>query len=147
MWNLALPFLKSPYTWLIVAIVALIAYHKVVVWDFEKTVGEQKLEIGTLTQNLTTCKGNFSKAVEVNKDNEKTLDECVKNNQTLSKSYEEILSGKDDLVMKLRITIADMKKPQIYPTEVVYKECVVKVKGVSDVEENSSLNQLNRIGF
>ena len=142
-----LPLLKSPYTWLIVAIVVILGYYNVVVWDLERTVGKQEIAIGKLEQKYGVCDSNFKSTIDTNKQNTKVIEQCQGDIDSLNDAYVEIVGDKDGLILDLRVTIANMKKPKKYPTEIIYKECKLKMKGVSDASENdTTLVGLSTIG-
>ena len=147
MWTVLLPLLKSPYTWLIVAIVAILGYYNVVVWDLERTVGKQEINISKLEQKYGVCDSNFKSTIDTNNQNVKVIELCQEDISTLNGAYEEIVDDKDVLISTLRTTISNMKKPKVYPTEIIYKECKLKLKGVQDAsEDDTTLIGISTIG-
>lgn len=138
---------KNPYTWFIVAILAILGYYNVVVWGLERTVGKQEITISKLEHNYKVCGSNYKSTIETNKQNVKVIELCQKDIDNLNGAYVGIVDDKDKLINDLRITISNMKKPKVYPTEIVYKDCKIKMKGVNDASENdTTLIGLSRIG-
>ena len=140
-----LPIFKSKSTWLIIAIIGILGYYNIVVWNLERTVEKQEIRISKIDQNYKTCTSNYNETLKVNETNQGVIETCTANIDILGESYEKIVAKKDKEILTLKTTIANMKKPIVYPKEVIIKECKLKIKGNED-ESDSVLNSLNNIG-
>ena len=144
--QMILPLLKSKTTWVVIAIVAILGYYNIVVWNLERTVEKQEIRISKIEQDYHTCSNNFDETVKVNEENQKTINKCQASIGDLGISYEKIVAKKDGEIWKLKRSIADMKRPIIYPKEIIIKECKLKIKENDETEIDSVLNGLNGIG-
>ena len=148
-----LNMLKSKSTYVILIVVAALGYHYWTVDTLEDTIEDQsiviekqKVKISAVRLNFHTCTENFKESVEVNKNNEGIITKCLGHTKELSDDYAKIVKTKNSIINKLRKEIADLNEPVIYPGEIVYKECIVKVKGAKDAKIDTTFNSLNNIG-
>lgn len=146
MGSIILSLLKSKTTWTVLIFAMVLSYYNVEAWGLRRTISEQEVQIEKLDMSLRTCTSNFEDTVSINAENIKTMSECVSNSEILNRQYSNIVDDKDKLIIKLRNTISDALKPIVYPREIIYKECVVKIKGNEDVENDDTLSGLNNIG-
>jgi len=145
---------KSKGTYIALIAVGAIAYHYWTVNSLENTISkqgikieQQKVKIAEVQLNFHTCTVNYNETVEVNRNNDNIIKNCVGHTEELSRDYSDIVQIKNRVINDLRKEISDMNEPVIYPEEVVFEECIVKIKGAEDAETNSTFDSLNNIGY
>ncbi len=148
MWmTLIVKLAKNPTTWFIIAIVAILSYYNVVVWDLERTIEKQEIELSKVKQALSTTQRNFEITTDVNGKNSVVIEKCLADTDKLNTAYSNIVDDKNVLILKLRQEILKFKEPIVYPDTLTFKECTFKIRTKEhNAESNNTFNSLLNIG-
>lgn len=137
-----LNFLTSPlgkYLVIGLSFFAVIVFYNLKVNSLENTISSLNISVKELTLENDDL-------VTTNNKNKQSIDMYKQDVEKMKEASLIIYKNKDNEILQLKKIISDFRKPVIYEKEVVYKDCKLKIK-TDDLDENSTLNVISRIGF
>lgn len=143
--ELLLPLLKSKWTWIAGAFIALGATYYLHVQTLNIKVGMLKVEVAEYASSLKTAQNNFDTVVKVNTSNMQTIKKLDQDVKELEKMNEIIIAGKEKEIIKLKDLIKEMNEPVVYPDEANFENVTIKIKESPD-ENDTTFTILNNIG-
>lgn len=146
-WTLILNFAKNPWVLLGVTIAGWWVYHNITVTMLENDL--EKCQNNTERVEIARKKTeqNYNDVVELNEENEKEVENLEKDITILKQNQSLIVDSKNAEIKRLKNKIAEMKRPIIYPKEVVYEECKFEFLTKEDLNaSDSTFRSISNIG-
>ena len=136
------------YAMIGLAFVAMIAYFKASIWTLELNISSLETDVKELVVDLKVSKHNTSSCLMTNKKNDKVLEAYKADVITLKENQEIITSGRLKEIDMLKNTLKDLRKPIVYPEEIIMKECKIKIKTMEDINEtDSTFTSFSSVGW
>ncbi len=134
MWYLTL--LKSKYTYIVIAIVGIVAYYNVKILGMNITYNLKESEFNKLFKDFISLEGDIDEVkldleicLEVNSDNTDVLNTHNNDIKQLKQAHKIIIDGKNSQIIVLQKTIhrlRNLPKP-VFDDAIVVEDCVIKV--------------------